>query len=704
MLRHQDLIARMTLEEKIRLCSGASYWTTEAMPRHGIRSIFLSDGPHGLRKQVTERVDHLGANASLPATCFPTASAVASTWDLDLVRQMGEALGAEAVLQDVNVLLGPGVNMKRNPLCGRNFEYFSEDPYLAGKMAAAWIQGLQSQGVGASLKHFALNNQELYRMSTDVLVDERALREYYLPAFEIAVKEARPDATPAEKALLEEFETAKRESEATSLFLRTSGRFPLTGRGDVNTYAVFAETFFQLMSPKGRAGFIVPSGLATDNTTKDFFAFISSNGHLVSLYDFENRERLFPDVDSRVKFSLVTLGHGVQQAEFVCFVTSVDQLREDERRFVLTPRDFALINPNTRTCPVFRSKADAELTKKIYARIPVLVDESKGREGNPWGVQFATMFHMSNDSGLFRAYQQMLESGARLDGITWVDAEGNRWVPLYEAKMIHQYDHRWATYETDGTTVREVSLLEKQDPAVEALPRYWVPEREVEIRLKERGWSPGWLIGWRDIGRVTDERTLIATVLPRVGVGNKIPLICYAADTLAPANGALLLANLNSLVLDYVVRQKVGGTTLNFFYVKQFPVLPPSAYSSANVAFIVPRVLELVYTSSSLESLARTWGYDGPPFAWNALRRAVLKAELDAYYAFLYGLTRDELRYILDPSDGYGRGYPSETFRVLKTNEQRTYGEYRTQRLVLDAWDRLVRGGVILTGERRFSV
>jgi len=122
------------------------------------------------------------------------------------------------------------------------------------------------------------------------------------------------------------------------------------------------------------------------------------------------------------------------------------------------------------------------------------------------------------------------------------------------------------------------------------------------------------------------------------------------------------------------------------------------------VAFIVPRVLELVYTSSSLESLARTWGYDGPPFAWNALRRAVLKAELDAYYAFLYGLTRDELRYILDPSDVYGRGYPSETFRVLKTNEQRTYGEYRTRRLVLDAWDRLVREGVILTGERRFPV
>ena len=192
MLRHKDRIARMTLEEKIQLCSGASTWTTKAMPQHGIPSLFLADGPHGLRKQVSEQGDHLGIHASQPATCFPTASAVASTWDLDLVREMGEALGKEAVQQGINVLLGPGVNMKRNPLCGRNFEYFSEDPYLAGKMAAAWIQGVQSQGVGVSLKHFALNNQELHRMSTDVLVDERALREYYLPAFEIAVQEAQP--------------------------------------------------------------------------------------------------------------------------------------------------------------------------------------------------------------------------------------------------------------------------------------------------------------------------------------------------------------------------------------------------------------------------------------------------------------------------------------------------------------------------------
>src|SRR5690606_12625432 len=343
------------------------------------------------------------------------------------------------------------------------------------------------------------------------------------------------------------------------------------------------------------------SGLATDNTTKDFFAFISTNGHLVSLYDFENRGALFPGVHRSYKFSLVTLGHGVQQAEFVCFATSVDQLREDERRFVLTPRDFALINPNTRTCPVFRSKADAELTKKIYARIPVLVDESKGREGNPWGVQFATMFHMSNDSGLFRTYQQMLESGARLDGITWVDAEGNRWVPLYEAEMIHHYDHRWATYESDGETVRDRTDDEKRLLDTEPLPRYWVPEDEVEKRLRERGWDRQWLMGWRDVCRSTDERTVIASVLPRLGVGHTLPLIFLPTASYGVRLVAALLANLCSLVFDYVARIKLGGTHLTFFVLKQLPVLPPQAYDQTSLSFISSRIVELVYTSSVLK-------------------------------------------------------------------------------------------------------
>lgn len=190
-MNHTNIISKMALEEKIAFCSGESFWETKKFDHLGVPSLFFSDGPHGLRKQEGSG-DHLGLNASVATTCFPTASAVAASWDMELVEQIGQALGKEAIEVGTNVILGPGTNMKRNPLCGRNFEYFSEDPFLSGKLSAAWINGVQSTGTGVSLKHFALNNQELKRMTTNVLVDERALREYYLPAFERAVKEAKP--------------------------------------------------------------------------------------------------------------------------------------------------------------------------------------------------------------------------------------------------------------------------------------------------------------------------------------------------------------------------------------------------------------------------------------------------------------------------------------------------------------------------------
>ena len=187
----QQKIKELTLEEKCALLSGAETFKTRGMPKHGIPQIWLSDGPHGLRKQAGES-DHLGLNPSVPATCFPTASAVANSWDAALGEEIGAALGEEAAAQEVSVLLGPGLNMKRNPLCGRSFEYFSEDPYLAGKLAAGYIRGIQSKGVAACPKHFAVNSQETRRMASDSVVDERTLREIYLTGFEIAVKEGHP--------------------------------------------------------------------------------------------------------------------------------------------------------------------------------------------------------------------------------------------------------------------------------------------------------------------------------------------------------------------------------------------------------------------------------------------------------------------------------------------------------------------------------
>ncbi|OCB02104.1 restriction endonuclease, partial [Acidithiobacillus ferrivorans] len=303
----------------------------------------------------------------------------------------------------------------------------------------------------------------------------------------------------AEQRLYAEFVTARRTAEAMSLFAHVKGedggRYPLTGVGDVNTYALFAETFAQLMAPVGRAGFIVPTGIATDDSTKAFFAHITQHARLVSLYDIENREAVFPAVHRSYKFCLLTLGQAAQ-AEFVCFATRVEQLADPRRRFRLTPDEFRRLNPNTLTCPVFRSARDAELTKKLYRAAPVLIDDNQP-DGNPWGIRFLAMLHMSNDSHLFAA------------------APGAGRLPLYEAKMIHQFDHRWATYTPDGNS-RDVTLAEHRDPDFTVTPRYWVDTAEVAQRLADKGWTRGWLMGWRDITNATNERTVIAAVVGRV--------------------------------------------------------------------------------------------------------------------------------------------------------------------------------------------
>ena len=469
----------------------------------------------------------------------------------------------------------------------------------------------------------------------------------------------------AEQALYADFRAARRNAEAASLFAHDAGRYPLTGVGDVNTYALFAESFAQLMAETGRAGFIVPTGIATDDSTKAFFAGLTQAGRLASLYDIENREAVFPSVHRSYKFCLLTLGRA-EAAEFVCFATQTRQLADPRRRFTLTPDEFCLINPNTLTCPVFRSERDAALTKKLYRAAPVLIAEGPP-EVNPWGIRFMRQMDMANDSGLFHN----TPAPSRL--------------PLYEAKMIHQFDHRWATYSADGSG--DVSSAQKQDPSFSVTPRYWVEAAEVGARLRDKGWERGWLMGWRDITNATNERTVIASVVPRVATGDT--LLLMFPDPKHGPKAACLLADQGSLVHDYVARQKVGGTHLKYHVKKQLPNLPPDRYTDADLAFIVPRVLELTYTAHDLKPWAADLGYDGPPFPWNPERRAQLRAELDACYARLYGLTRDELRYILDPADVMGDDYPSETFRVLKNNELREFGEYRTRRLVLAAWDDL---------------
>jgi hypothetical protein len=531
------------------------------------------------------------------------------------------------------------------------------------------------------------------------------------------------DAAPVsrERALYEEFEAAKRTAEASSVFARIDGeedgRFPLTGRGDVNTYALFAELFANLPSRRGRAGVIVPTGIATDAMTAPFFASLMSDLRLFSLHDFQTGLGYFDRIGhARFKFCLLTIGRpgtATDAVDFSFFSRTQDEFLDVRRHFRLGRENIAKINPNTLTAPIFRTTADAELTAEIYTRIPVLVDESRSKDGDPWRVSFMRMFDMSIDSGLFCTAAQLAEAGLPHNGSNGMIPQGlqprqpslalagggdpsslalaggggsrnlERFVPLYEAKMIHQFDHRWATY--DNGDSRDVTMVEKNDPDFEPKPRYWIPEGAVADRLTAKGWGRGWLLGWRDICRSTDERTLISGLIPISACGDKF-LLMFSSE---PADKcAALYASLNSVVCDYVARQKLGGTSFKYFTMKQIPVLPPSFYSDEHRAFIVPRVLELTYTSHSMKPFGVDLGYHGRPFGWGEERRAQLRAELDAFYARAYGLSRDQLRYVLDPTDLKGTDFPSETFRGLRKNEIRRFGEYRTARLVLAEWDR----------------
>lgn len=503
-------------------------------------------------------------------------------------------------------------------------------------------------------------------------------------------------------ALAEEFTAAKHAAECVSKFVRASGRFPLTAVGDVNTYALFAELSRELIAAQGRAGIIVPTGIATDDTTKDFFADLTEKQTLASLFDFENRAGLFPAVDSRMRFCALTIsGLSIKQSEFVFFATQVDHVRDMKRRFRLVPQDVALFNPNTRTMPLFRTRADAELTRKIYQRVPVLDDERENPKG--WGVYYMRLIDLSDHSEQLR--------------FVWQEKPADYEVPLYEAKLTDIYDHRYATFadcsveKISNGQPREVTLKEKNDPLFSVLPRYYLPTvLKQTLFEKYPDYAYSWLLVWRDVARSTDERTCIPTIIPKTLASRKLPALGFLRAPFA----ITLYANIASLVFDYIARQKVPNISLSFYILKQLPVLPPAHYSPADISYIVPRVVELTYTAYDLQPFAQdilnevgveTWngwfplsplsplplgeGDSPKPFRWDEARRAQLRAELDAYYARLYGLTRDELRYILDPKDVHGPDFPGETFRVLKEKEEKAYGEFRTRRLVLEAWDKM---------------
>ena len=490
-------------------------------------------------------------------------------------------------------------------------------------------------------------------------------------------------------ALEREWQDASRAAEATSHYLRKSGRYPLCGVGDVNTYAVFAELFRSSIATDGRMGIITPTGLATDATTSAFFADTVATRRLASFYDFVTSPLIWSGIGhNRFRFAVtsITGGTAIDESRLAFDRRQPSDLKVKGAVFNLTSDEILLINPNTGTLPIFGSRIDAEITLGIYRRHPVLVNDITG--ANPWGLRFGTLFHMANDSASFRTARQLLDDEALFEG--WAYVRGSRrWLPLYEAKMLSHYDHRFATYAGipdgyEGTALPRMTDGGHNDPEKEPLARYWVAESDVESAIGDR-WDRGWFLGWRDIARASDYRTFVPSVLPRSAVGDKFLL----AFPRIPGRAYLLQAVWSTFVFDYIARQKMSGTGMKYFLVKQLATPDPTVFQGvlAGVtdmtieSWIAPRIAELTCTSRRISNYAddilgtRLQDDSESPYCWLPTRREQLRTELDAATFHLYGLARAEVEHVMD------------SFLVARKYEERDHGEFRTKRLILETYD-----------------
>ena len=499
------------------------------------------------------------------------------------------------------------------------------------------------------------------------------------------------------------FDAAKERADKLGSLVRASGHYPLLGGGDINLYSLFVERAMSLLKPDGLIGLLTPSGIYADKTAARFFKSVSTAGHVACVFDFENKKIFFPDVHASFKFcALVFGGEKRAFAETHCafFLHDIATVDDPQRRFPLTPDDFARFNPNTGTAPVFRNRRDADITRHIYEHHPVLVDRSGDKEYRVWPVRYNRMFDMTNDSGLFRTREELEErEGAYPIGGNRFNSPSGEWFPLYEGKMVQAYDHRAASIVVNPENrhrpaqSQQATLEQHKNPDWLPEPRFWVSTDSCK-------WPKGleWIVSFKHVTAPTNVRTMIASILPRAGFGNSLPILLPIAEdrdaVQAYKEGAYLLtANLNAFAFDFVTRQKVQGQNLNWFIVEQLPVVPPDRFASVRFGpktagdIVREAVLELTYTAHDMAPFARDLGYVDesgdalPPFVWNADRRLRLRARLDAVFFHLYGvMDRDDVRYVYS------------TFPIVERQETAAYGTYRSRDLCLAYMNALAAG------------
>ncbi len=508
-----------------------------------------------------------------------------------------------------------------------------------------------------------------------------------------------------------QYEEATARAEANARVLAKAGDYPLLGGGDVNLYSLFVERAQALAAPSGLVALLTPSGIAADKGAAEFFRSLSTTGRLAALFDFENKKVFFADVHASFKFCTLVFGGALRrfdESRCAFYLHQLEELEDPSRTLRLTSADFALVNPNTGAAPIFRTQRDADITTRIYRANPVLVRRgelnaatNQRSERKAWPVKYVTMFHMTNDSGLFLTRAELEKQGFVSAGLNRFRCGDIEAVPLYVGRMIHHYDHRHANVAVNAANLQNAAFGEtirdslKFDPAMFPVPQYWVNAAGVPDDLRDE-----WSIGFRDIARATDARTMIACIVPRTACGNTLPMLLGDNAPPSAAAAALLLANLNTIAFDYITRQKAQTTHVNWYILEQLPVIAPerfdaplpSAFARAmreaglmnghhehpTVAdFVVPQVLALSYTAHDLAPLARDLGYVNeagqvlPPFVWNDEDRRARLAALDALFMHLYGVSEDDAAYILD------------TFPIVREQDLAAFGRYRTKDDVL---------------------
>ncbi|WBX86236.1 Eco57I restriction-modification methylase domain-containing protein [Sphingosinicella microcystinivorans] len=497
--------------------------------------------------------------------------------------------------------------------------------------------------------------------------------------------------------LYADYQKADRRAGDAARVARGSGHYPLLSRGDINLYSLFVERAHALVRPGGMVGLLTPSGIASDLSASAFFRKVATGGHLKTLYDFENKKVFFPDVHASFKFCIFVASPARTFSAAICsfYLHSIEELKNPDQVFPITATDFARVNPNTGTAPIFRTRRDMALTTAIYERLPVLVDRSGDEPVAAWPVRYVRMFDMTNDSHLFRTQAELEEKEGAwpVGGNRW-KSEAGEWVPLYVGRMLHLFDHRAASVSVNEANLHnpalsvEVTPEMKADPAYFPTPQYWVAS------TTDAPSKPA--IAFRDIARATDVRTFIASFIPSGSAGNTAPLL---VSDLPFVDQALMLGNINSTVLDYVARQKAQSTHLNWYIVEQLPIIPPAGYGRAFGAktaseIVRQTVLELTYTAHDMAPFARDMGHVDaagnvlPPFVWDEERRLHLRAKLDALYFILYGVydpadpaaSRDDIRYIYS------------TFPIVERQEIAAWGCYRSRDLCLAYLNALIAG------------